>query len=399
MSGWVMFCLPVYTSFVGCKAWKRYSSFSVARFSLRFMFCQASAQAILKQHSRRQRLCLFLPRCHSICVRKCSAICFWIIGLGIIAVYLACGMVDLQYGDIKAKRWNPADRLRLGIALGLCACATLITPYGAYLAKYPFQVAFSMPFGVANVVEWRPMPFNLLAGKIFLVLLLGSVLLHVVYRIQWRLEEFVLFLFAAAVSCLHIRFLLIFVPIFAMRLAVILSRWIPAYERVNDRHVLNAIFIAVMLGLMVRYFPSEANLLRNVSKNYPVAAVEYLNQYFVPGPMYNAYGFGGYLIFSRGPEHKVFIDGRSELYERGGIWPDFLEVMDVRPDALSILRKYGIQSCLIEHDEPLATFLSALPTWEKAYEDSTSILFIRRNGSQGSVALSPGAPSQGDRRL
>ena len=305
----------------------------------------------------------------------------WVVGLGIITVYLVSGLVEFQFGDIEARRWSNSDRLQLIVVLALCASATLVTPYGTTLAKYPFEVAFSRPLGVANVVEWRPMPFNLLAGKIFLVMLLGSIVLQIAYHFAWRLEEIVLFLFAAAVASLHIRFLLIFVPLFIMRLAVVLARWIPKYDQDKERPYLNVLFMAIILALTLRYFPSRDELLRNVGESYPLAAVEYLNRHSVPGPMYNAYGFGGFLVWSRGPAHKVFIDGRSELYEREGVLADFLEIMNVRPDALSLLQKYGIQSCLLEHDEPLATFLAALPDWRKVYEDHTSILFVRRSSS------------------
>jgi hypothetical protein len=69
------------------------------------------------------------------------------------------------------------------------------------------------------------------------------------------------------------------------------------------------------------------------------------------------------------------------LYERGGVLADYLDIQDVRPDALSVLEKYGFQSCLMNQDAPLVTLLAALPNWQKVYEDSTSILFVRRSGS------------------
>ena len=315
----------------------------------------------------------------------------WIIGIGIVGVYLVGGLLEFRIGDMEGRRWNPRDRLRLASAFGLCLCATVVTPYGATLARYPFDVAFSLPLGVANVIEWQPMPFNLLAGKLFLVLLLGCIVLQVIYRFEWRLEEFALFLFATAVACLHVRFLLIFVPLFAMRLSTILARWVPSFERAKDRPILNAAFMGFLLWTVVHYFPSRADLVKIVGKTYPVDAVEYLNHNSVPGPMYNTYGFGGYLILARGPEHKVFMDGRSELYERGGVLAEYVEVVNVRAGALSILRKYGFQSCLLNRDEPLATFLAALPDWRKTYEDGTSVLFVHRGAGSNEEAPSASA--------
>lgn len=320
----------------------------------------------------------------------------WIIGLGVIGIYLASGLVEFCLGDIEARRWNPSDCLRLATVFVLCACATLITPYGAGLARYPFEVAFSLPLGVANVVEWQPMPFNLVAGKMFLVFLLGVIVLQVVYRFAWRLEELVLFLFATIMACLHSRFLVIFVPVFAPLLANILARWVPRYERAKDRYLLNATLMTALLAIVMWYFPSPADLEKAVGKNYPVAAVEYLNHHSIPAPMFNTYGFGGYLIWSRGPEHKVFMDGRSELYERGGVLADYLEIAAIKPGALSILEKYGFESCLLHRDEPLATVLAALPDWQKVYEDETSSLFVRRSAASALGAqISSAAPDSG----
>jgi hypothetical protein len=42
------------------------------------------------------------------------------------------------------------------------------------------------------------------------------------------------------------------------------------------------------------------------------------------------------------------------------------------------MRKYRIQECLVERDSPLATFLSALPDWERVYTDRVSALFLRK---------------------
>ena len=95
--------------------------------------------------------------------------------------------------------------------------------------------------------------------------------------------------------------------------------------------------------------------------------------------MFNTYGFGGYLVWSRWPEHKVFIDGRSELYERGGVLNDYVQVLTVKPATLAILRSYGIQSCLLDRRESFATMLSALPDWQEVYSDNRSVLFVRRN--------------------
>jgi hypothetical protein len=291
------------------------------------------------------------------------------------------GLVEFHAGDIEARRWSSRDRLQLASVLVFCAGATLITPYGAGLVKFPFEFASSLPVSVTNIKEWLPMPFGDPLGKLFLVGLLGVVVLQITNHLTWRLEDIALFMFSAAVACLHRRFILIFVPILTLLLATTLARWVPRYERAKDQFLINTALMAAILAIVIWYFPSQADLWQTTGKTYPVAAVEYLNSHSVPGPMYNTYDFGGYLVLTRGPGNKVFMDGRSELYEPAGVLADYFEIANVKPGALSVLQRYGFQSCLLQHDEALATVLAALPNWQKVHEDSTSILFVRRSDS------------------
>ena len=111
----------------------------------------------------------------------------WIIGLGVIALYIACGLVDFRIGSLEARRWTRAERLRLETVFMLCLAAIPITPYGTELAAYPFKVASAYPVAIASVLEWQVMPFNLLGGKIFLALVLGFFLMQMVFRFSWQL--------------------------------------------------------------------------------------------------------------------------------------------------------------------------------------------------------------------
>jgi hypothetical protein len=79
-----------------------------------------------------------------------------------------------------------------------------------------------------------------------------------------------------------------------------------------------------------------------------------------------------------GPEHKVLIDGRGDLYERGGLLSDYLHISCIRPGALAILQGYGVRSCLVERDEPIVTLLSASPQLKRIYADDVNALFVRQ---------------------
>lgn len=308
----------------------------------------------------------------------------FVIGMMAIAAYWFGGLVEFRVGGIEARRWAAPQRLRLEIVFLLCLLALTITPYGTQLALYPFHVASSLPIGVANVMEWQSMPFNILGGKFFLALLLGFLLVQIAFRFTWRLEELALFLFGTMMACLHVRFVLIFVPFFAPLLATVLARWLPGYERAKDKYTLNAVLIAATAAAMVWYFPSRAEMHQTVTRRFPVRAVEYMQQHAIGGPLLNSYGFGGYLIWK---DQKVFVDGRADPYERGGSLADYFYITHLQPGALAVLRGYGIQSCLLERDEPLATLLAAQPEWQRVYADNLSILFVRRNATTSANAM------------
>lgn len=306
----------------------------------------------------------------------------WVIGLGTVLVYWASGLMEFRVGGIEARRWTSAERCRLEFGVLLSLAALTLTPYGTRLAVFPFEYVRSLPINVANIYEWQPMPFSLPGAKLFLVLVLGFFVLQMALRFTCRLEELVLFLGGTVMACLHVRFLLIFVPFFAPLFVGILARWVPAYDRAKDRYVLNAIFIAALIAAMVRYFPSQADLQRIVGEKFPARAVDYIREHTVPSPMYNTYGFGGYLVWSLGPAHRVFVDGRGDVFEPGGVFSDYLHIANLQPGAFSVLRAYGIQSCILERSEALATVLAALPDWQQVYSDNVSVIFVRRNSAQ-----------------
>ena len=305
----------------------------------------------------------------------------WVIGLGTIVVFWASGLMEMRLGSIEARRWSIAERIRIESIFLLCLAVLPITPYGTRVSASPFEYAFNLPLNVANIKEWQPMPFSLPGGKLFLALLLAFFLLNMARRFRCRLGELVLFVGGTVMACLHLRFLLVFVPFFAPLFATVLAHWMPAYEKGKDRRFLNAVLMAVVFAAMVRYFPTAAEMRQSVSRQFPVRAVEYLRQHPLPGPMYNTYGYGGYLIWSL-PGHKVFIDGRADVYERGGAFADYLQVAKLRPAAFAVLRSYGIQSCFLRRSEELATALSASAEWRQVYSDDLSVLFVLRKATE-----------------
>ncbi|HSY31895.1 MAG TPA: hypothetical protein VLA42_07890 [Verrucomicrobiae bacterium] len=305
----------------------------------------------------------------------------WEIGLAAILAYWLCGLRGFQLGDIVVHAWSPEERTRLSLIFLLCLTVIPITPYGTRLAAYPFQVASSLPLNLANIEEWRPIALNSPGPQLFLFLVLGTIFAQVAAPMRWRLEDVLLFVGAAGMTFVHARFLLLFVPFFSPVFATMLSRWVPKYQREKDHYVLNVLLMVLMLGGMIHYFPSNAQIEKKIDAGFPVGAVRYLKDHPVTGPMYNSYDFGGYLVYTEPDVPKVFIDGRGELYEHGGVFADYVHVAELQPGVLGVLNNYGIRFCMVRSGDPLTVFLTARPNWKQVYSDGVSVIVVRNDSS------------------
>ena len=367
------------------------ASFNLRPQMLGYLFLILTLIALEFFRQGKQRVVWLLPILFVIWINTHGS---WIIGLGVIVLYIACGLVEFHIGSLEARRWTESERLRLEAVFMLCLAAIPITPYGTRLAMYPFTVASSLPISVANILEWQVMPFNLAGGKIFLALVLGFFLLQMAFNFSWPIFEVLLFLGGVGMACLHVRFVLLFVPFFAPLLATMAARGIPAYDRKKDQYLLNFALIAGIVIAIAHYFPSRTEIEKKVADAFPVHSLEYMQQHPVPGPIFNSYGFGGYMIMSG---YKTFIDGRSELFEQTGVLNDYMHITLMKPGAMKVLGGYRVRACLMQRDEPFATALAAMPDWQTVYSDPVSVIFVKRDALQASAQAGTGIASVGTR--
>ena len=327
----------------------------------------------------------FLPLIFLVWVNTHGTFVFGLLAAGL---YWLSGLIAFEWGGITAERWTYRQRLRLEIVLLLCMAALCITPYGTRIAAYPLEMALLQPANVGNIVEWMPLGTEFWFGKFFVALLLLYFLGQLALRQTYRMHELALLLFAIVTATLHRRFLMLFVIFFAPLVAALLVRWLPPYQPAKDHFVLNAALMVLACVAVVRYFPSEQELEERVRNNYPQQALAHLRTNPVEGPMWNEYGWGGYLIWA---EHRVFIDGRADIYEYGGVLGDYMKISLLNSETLSLLRKYDIRACLVRSGAPLATLLETAPGWGQAYRDEVSVLFVHR--APPPRPSSPAAPS------
>lgn len=319
-----------------------------------------------------------LPVIFLLWVNTHATFMFGLLGLGL---YWVCGLIGIRLGSVVAEPWTLQQRRQLAWVSLLCVMALAITPYGTHLVGYLLDLVLYQPLIFANNSEWYPL---FMQGGIRAVVFLALALLFFLAQVLfeppvYRLGEIALLLFAAYEGFLHARCVLFFALVFAPVLALLLARWIPSYDAAKDRPALNAILITLLTLGVVGFFPSDRELQRLVSRQYPSKALGFLRQHPEIGRMFNEYEWGGYLVWSG---QKVFIDGRSDAYEHAGVLQDYLLINSLDQSTRFLLRKYGVQACLIKKNAPLGTLLAALPDWARVYTDDLSALFVRRRGRE-----------------
>jgi hypothetical protein len=130
-------------------------------------------------------------------------------------------------------------------------------------------------------------------------------------------------------------------------------------------------------GVLVRV-PASVVPGFGVADVFPERAATYLLQQRPPGPLFNDYGWGGFLIWRLYPVYRVFIDGRMAVFPQD-VRDDFLKVNNGEAGWDEVLDRRGIRVALVRSGTALASLLAHSPAWRIAYQDTQAIVFERRD--------------------
>lgn len=309
----------------------------------------------------------------------------FVLGFFVLGVYWASGLFHFRAGFLQLQRWTVAQRQHLMWISFLCLVGAMVTPYGARLLVYPFEVLTHQRFITSVTTEWRSLDFSASYAHIFLALLVVIIAAQVASPVTYRLDSLALLIFAIVETCLHARFLILFAIIAAPVLASLLAHWLPSYRRDQDHPIVNAILIGAAAVGMIALFPAAPRLKRVLDSVFPTGAIHYLRQQPKVGNMFNTDVWGGYLLWAI-PERKVFIDGQMDIYFYGGILLDYCNFITLQGHAGNLLGKYNIDAALVRRGDYLETYFKTLPGWTDAYHDSNSVLFLRPESVRQSAA-------------
>ena len=298
----------------------------------------------------------------------------WVFGMAVLAITIVSGLVEGEWGLVVAHLWTAAELKKLLLALATSVAALSLNPFGYRLLLYPFELLFRQQSAMQYVVEWQSVNFGKVSGKLALIVIFASLAGALFSRRRWRLDEVLLLGFALWAALSHLRFLffagLIMAPILAPRLKLF-----PPYEPEIDKLWLNAGIMAAVVGSIIFFFPSSAQLRQKVDETYPRAALEFMQRQHLVGRIFNEYGWGGYIEWNA-PQVKVFIDGRGDIFMSNGSFDDHVSAIRIR-QPFEILDKYRIDYVLLEPKQPLGYLLGQSPAWHPIYTDKVAVLFER----------------------
>jgi hypothetical protein len=319
-------------------------------------------------------------------------------GYAIAFMLLAAYVVGETFNRLTGHRDDPVLSWRqINVLIGVAVVSfsvVAINPHGWQMWIYPFR---TVGIGALRdyIQEWRSPNFHLTMTWPFVAMLMLTLAAmgRSPRRVDWT--DLALVGMWGAGSLFAARnigiFGLMVTPILARYAGAAWGHYLPVGQRPRGtgqapaakRRLAFAWLNWLLLGLVVLAALVKINLALAPSavaqveeETLPYGAVRFIQAESLPGPMFNSYNWGGYLIFRLWPEYPVYIDGRTDLYDDAFI-RRYLNVMVAGDGWEQTLEDDGINLVLVESGSTPAKFLRHDLDWTEAYRDEIAVVFTR----------------------
>jgi hypothetical protein len=268
----------------------------------------------------------------------------------------------------------PDDRVRTfrdWAAFGFASLlAALVTPFGVFGLLFPFQLLGMT--SLAGVTEWRPVDFS---GVVPLEVALVAGLFVMLQRgVRVPPLRLALVLLLLHMALHHQRHQILLAVTATMVLAEPLGRALSPEKAAPPKRRGTAWAAAAAAALVLAGVRLASPVERTDSANAPVTALQHVPPALRAQPVFNAYGFGGYLI-SQGV--KTFIDGRTDMFGDGFNDAYFRAS---RPDAEALdqlLKRWRVAWTLLPPNDPVVGLMDKRPGWRRLYADGYAVIHVR----------------------
>jgi hypothetical protein len=300
----------------------------------------------------------------------------FVYGLAVLGVF-ACEWVLNSLLGYAPRRPNLLPPRAVWLALAGGALATLCNPYGVKLYSTVFGLAAQT--GVYNeITEFLAMNFREPQHFLALLLVLGAAM-----ALGWRRDARPLWViclltasFLAFRSVREIWFLAV------VSVCAIADGWQSNADDSRRRaplrsRLLVGVWVFAALVAACRHYGLSNDALEiQTAGAFPEAAVRFVEQHRLPGPLMNDLSWGGYLLW-RLPDHPVALDGRTNIYGDARI-QRFSNVWKGKPGWESDPDLAAANLVITPSDAAIASLLRFDPRFQVAYEDVQAVVFSRR---------------------
>jgi hypothetical protein len=292
----------------------------------------------------------------------------YIFGLAIAAPFALEAVLEAR-GD-----WRAVAARWAGFAV-LATGAALITPQGLAGLVYPFELLGMRTLGWVS--EWRPADFARPTPLEFALLFTAFVCIYRGVRMGWI--RLALLLGLLQLSFTHVRQEIMLAVVGPLLLAEPLGRALEPRREEAGRPpqgsawpaaaaLAGAMLIIALGRIALPSAPSD-------SRTAPVTALARVPAAIASQPVFNDYGFGGWLIFSG---VRPYIDGRNDMYGDAAM-REYVAVQSDASPATSdaVLRRRGVVWTILTPSSPLAARLAHANGWRRLYADPWAVVDVR----------------------
>ena len=300
----------------------------------------------------------------------------FVYGLFVLGVF-ACEPLLNSLFRYRPRSGNLLPARAAWLTLSASALATLLNPYGAKVYSTVFLYAGQTRI-YNEITEFRAMTFRQPQHFLVVLLVLGAAM-----AIGWRRDARPLWLiFLLASSLLAFRSVREIWFLAVVSVCVIADGWDSpgrAARRsvpLRSRIMVSAWVLAVLMASCRHYGLSNDALEVQTAGAFPEAAVRFVEQHRLGGPLFNDLSWGGYLLW-RLPGLPVALDGRTNVYGEDRILR-FSAVWKGKPGWESDPDLARANLVITPRDAAIASLLRNSPKFDNVYEDSQAVILQRR---------------------
>jgi hypothetical protein len=311
-------------------------------------------------------------------------------GLLLLGLYLAAEVTEylLHISGVSAFSAPAHSLAKVAAIAGLSVIATLLTPYSFQLFKGAFETAYGKVL-FENFQEMQAFAFRRPQHFVLLLLVMAAFLALGRQRSRDLFKLSVISIFVMLTFRVQRDVWCVVFPAIAV-IADAVAGWQhePELRKSGRRSkqtwkwetpLLAVLVLVVFLAAAIRIPGSEA-LMNQVSRVFPVKACDFIRANQLPGPMFNAYSWGGFLTWYL-PEYPVSIDGRLNLYG-DEINERYFKVIDGTQRLETDPGFTGARIILLERDSGMLKALTTLPALREqfrvAYQDDVAAVVVRQ---------------------